>query len=56
MAFTCEKHGKLAEEGKEAAAETPVFWWRKVPLCPKCISDGVKGKKDSFTVYKLTDG
>ena len=53
MAYTCPIHHKLVETGAEAAEELPVYWWKKTPLCPKCLSEGVAGKDDSFTVHKV---
>ena len=50
MAYKCEKHGKLVEEGKEA---TPPIFWAKVALCPVCIAQGSRYKPTSFKVHKL---
>jgi len=55
MGYICPKHGALVEEGAEAVEEMPVYWWKKVPLCPKCLTAGVKGKSDAFTVHKLEE-
>ena len=53
MAFPCAKQGKLIEEGAEAQEDMPVFWFKKTPLCPRCLKEGVEGKHDSFTVHKV---